>query len=122
MESVFVAHLSGCFEGAIKVAADDPFWIIPLNTEYHLDTVISKDIRGPGPHASSQDHSRTLLAQPHREYPATVLRRGAQQAVTDGAAVLVNGVEGERLRAAKMFTKLIVVYWDRDLHVINSFV
>jgi len=105
VKSMFVAHLARGLEGAIKVAADDTFRVFTLNAEHYLDTLVGKNIRRSGPHASGQDHGRALLAQPHGKDPATVLRRGAKKAVTDGATVLVHRVEGERLSAAKVFAE-----------------
>jgi hypothetical protein len=83
VKSMLVAHLTGCIQGAVKVAADNSLRIIPLNTKNHFDTVMRKDIHGARPHASRQDDGRALLAQPHREYSATVLRRSTEMGVTD---------------------------------------
>ena len=52
--------------------------------------------------ASGQNHGRALLAQPYGEYPAAVLRWGAEEAVTDGAPVFFYLVKSERLGSAKM--------------------
>jgi hypothetical protein len=116
VKSVVVTHLAGGFEGAVEIAADDRLRVFPLNTEHHLDTVMSKYFRGAWTHTSSQNHCRTLLAQPHWEYPAPMLRWGAEQALTDSATVLVNGVKGERLGAAEVLAEPSLVYWNRDFH------
>jgi hypothetical protein len=83
VKSVFAAYLSDCLEGAFKVPPDNRFRIFSLDTEHHFDTVVRKDIHGTWPHASRQDDSRALLAQPRREYSATVLRWGAETGITD---------------------------------------
>jgi len=83
VKSMLVAHLASRIEGAVKVAADNSLRIFLLNTENHFDTVMRKDIHGTRSHASRQDDGRALLAQPHREYSATVLRRSTEMGVTD---------------------------------------
>ena len=83
VKSVLVAHFASCIHGAVKVAADNPLRLIPLNTKNDFDTLMREDIHGAGSHASRQDHSRTLLTQPHREHSSTMLRWGAEMAVTD---------------------------------------
>jgi len=109
MKSAILANLACCDEGAVEIAADKTFGIFALDAEHYLDTVMRKYIRRARPHSTRQDHSRALLAQPHREYPATVFGRRSNQAVTSSTNILVHRVKGERLGATKVFAELPVV-------------
>ena len=120
VEIVFVANLAGGIESAIKVALCHSVWILSADAGHDLDAVLGEYAGRARPHASRQDHGRALLAQPHREYPASMFGWSIEQPFADRAIALVNGVEGECLGATEVITEPSLVQWNGNSHVVST--
>jgi hypothetical protein len=116
VKPVIMTNLSGRLEGAVKVAPDKRFGVVPLNAQHHLDAVEGEDVGGAWTHPTGQDHRRTLFPQPHGIHSATMFGWSAESAFVDGATRVIHGVEGECLGAAEVLTKPAFVQWNCDLH------